>query len=79
MLLFEAYAEHDGETLDNVKWSPPYDTLMQTGNPAKINSVRQACGDRLIETVFNESRLFVVLHVSSQKTSSLSQFSGKLG
>jgi hypothetical protein len=69
-IIVEAYGEHDSDTLGNIKWDPPYDQLIATGDPAKIQTVRAACGDRFIETVFNETRLFLVMHVSSQHESS---------
>jgi hypothetical protein len=50
---------------------------MKTPDSSTLANVRRECGDRYIETVFNESRLFAVLHVSSQQSSSLTQFSGK--
>ena len=75
-IILEAYGEHDSQTINNVKWDPPYDSLITSGNPAKIQQVREACGDRYIETVFNEARLFVVMHVSRQQNSTLTKFSG---
>ena len=76
-IILEAYGEHDSQTINNVKWDAPYDTLVMSANPVKIQRVREACGDRYIQTVFNEARLFVVMHVSRQQTSALTQFSGK--
>jgi hypothetical protein len=60
-----------------VKWDPPYDAMVNSGDPTKLQYVRAACGDRYIETVFNEARLFLVIHVSSQQSSTLTSFSGK--
>jgi len=74
-IIVEAYGEHDGVTIDNVKWDAPYRTLIDSGNPVNIQRVRDACGDRYIQTVFKQTRLFVVLHVSKQMTSSLTAFS----
>lgn len=77
-IIVEAYSERDSETIDNVRWGAPYDSMMASEDPAKIRAVRLACGDRFIQTVFNEVRLFAVMRVSSTKSSSLSQFVGKL-
>jgi hypothetical protein len=74
-IIVEAYGEHDANTINNIQWSPPYKSMIESGDPQKIATVRLACGDRYIETVFNETRLFVVLHVSSQQNSSLTSFS----
>src|ERR1039458_8500123 len=52
--------------------------MLNSGDPVKIQQVREACGDRYIQTVFNEARLFAVLHVSSQQQSGLTQYSGKV-
>jgi hypothetical protein len=77
-IVVEAYSEYPSNTVNNIKWDSPYDTMMSSGNVAKIDQVRQDCGDRYIETVFNEARLFAVLHVSSHVASSLTTFSGKV-
>jgi hypothetical protein len=76
-IVIEAYGEHDSDTIGNVRWDAPYDAMVASGDDTKIRHVRETCGDRFIETVFSEVRLFAVLHVSSQKTSSLTTFSGK--
>jgi len=76
-IILEAYGEHDSQTINNIKWDAPYAALLASADPVKIQQVREACGDRYIQTVFNEARLFVVMHVSRQQTSSLTQFSGK--
>jgi hypothetical protein len=76
-IIVEGYSEHDSDTIGHVKWDPPYDKMIQSGDPQQVRTVRNICGDRFIETVFNEVRLFVVLHVSSQVSSSLTTFSGK--
>lgn len=76
-IIIEAWGEHDSNTVDNIKWDRDYQILMDSGEPAKIQKVREDCGDRYIQTVFNESRLFAVLHVSSSQASSLTRFSGK--
>jgi hypothetical protein len=74
-IVVEAYAERNSSTVDaQPTWISPYREMMATGDPPKIAAVRQICGDRFIQTVFNESRLFAVLHVSSEQTSSLTQF-----
>ncbi|MFM0755149.1 hypothetical protein [Paraburkholderia strydomiana] len=75
-IIIEAYSEADGETVDNPKWDEPYQTLMDSGDISKIRQVREACGDRYIQSVFNERRLYAVMHVSSQIGSSLTKFSG---
>jgi hypothetical protein len=77
-IIVEAYGEHDSQTLNNVQWDPnlPYKAMLDSGDPSKIQQVRNACGDRYIETVFNEVRLFAVLHVSKQQNSTLTTFSG---
>jgi hypothetical protein len=76
-IILEAYSEADGDTLNNVQLMPPYQAMMNSGDPAKIAAVRKICGDRFIETVFRESRLFVVLKVSAQQQSTLTAFSGR--
>lgn len=78
-IIIEAYGEHNGQTVDNIKWDAPYDSFMASGDPVKVQQARQDCGDRYIQTVFYETRLFVVLHVSNRQMSTLSTFSGKLG
>jgi hypothetical protein len=75
-IIVEAYGEHNSETVDHITWDAPYNTMLASGNAAKIQEVREACGDRYIETVFNETRLFAVLHVSKQQNSALTTFSG---
>jgi hypothetical protein len=77
-IIVEGFGEHDSQTINNIKWDPPYDTLVKSGDPVKIQQVREACGDRYIQTVFNEARLFVVMHVSRQQTSTLTKFSGNV-
>ncbi|MBN3760749.1 hypothetical protein [Burkholderia sp. Ac-20365] len=76
-IVIEAYSEFNGETLDNIAWDSPYDGWMASGDPQKIELVRQTCGDSYIETAFNEARLYVVLHVSSKGTTALTTFAGK--
>src|ERR1019366_3615859 len=76
-IVLQAYTESDSDTIDNIKWDSPYDQMIASGDSGKIQAVRLACGDRYIQTVFNEARLFLVLHVSSQKTSALTSFSAK--
>ncbi len=75
-IIVEAYGEHNSETIDHITWDDPYKTMLASGNAAKIQQVREACGDRYIETVFNEARFFAVLHVSKQQNSALTTFSG---
>jgi hypothetical protein len=77
-IVLEAYSEHPALTVDNVQWSTPYKEMIESGDAAKIQQVRQSCGDRFILTVFNEVRLFAVLRVSAQKLSALSTFAGKV-
>jgi hypothetical protein len=74
-IIVEAYGEHDSQTIDNITWDPRYQALLDSGEPAKIQRVREDCGDRYIQTVFNEVRLFAVLHVSKQQSSTLTTFS----
>jgi hypothetical protein len=69
-VVVEAYSEDAGQTLDNINWDPPYDEMMRSGDPMKTQQVRQICGDRFIDSVFNERRLFAVLHVSKSATAS---------
>lgn len=76
-IIIEAYGEHPGKTIDNVKWDDRYQAMLDSGDPVKKQQVRLDCGDRYIKTVFYETRLFAVLHVSSQQNSALTQFSGK--
>jgi hypothetical protein len=76
-IILEAYSEYPSDTIANPDWSAPYAAMMASGDPAKIRQVRETCGDRFIDTVFNEARLFVILHVSSQKSSALTAYSGK--
>lgn len=82
-IIVEAYGEHDSDTINNIKWDPQWDAMIRSGNAAQIQQVRLSCGDRYIQTVFKETRLFAVLHVSSQQYSSLTQLSlqtaGKVG
>jgi hypothetical protein len=73
----EVSGEMDSNLIDNIQWDPEHQALMNSGRPADIQRVRQECGDRFIETVFNQARLFAVLHVSSQIVSALTQFGGK--
>jgi hypothetical protein len=77
-VILEAYSEHPALTVDDVQWNTPYKELIGSGDPNKIKQVRQSCGDRFIQTVFNEVRLFAVLHVSAQKRSDLLTFAGKV-
>jgi hypothetical protein len=75
-IIVEAFAEHDGETLDNIVFDNRHQEMIDSRDPAQIEQVRTDCGDRYIQTVFKETRLFAVLHVSSNQNSSLLQFSG---
>jgi len=75
-IIVESYGQHDGRTLDDVKWNPPYDGMMQSGAPDQIARVRLDCGDRYIESEFYEYRLFVVIHVSKTMNTSLTSYSG---
>jgi hypothetical protein len=77
-IVIEAYSELPSNTIDNVKWDSPYDAMISSGDPTKIQAVRASCGDRYVETVFNEARLFLVMHVSTVQSSSLLTFSGKV-
>ena len=45
-IVVEVYSDRDSDTVDNVKWDAPYDTMIASGNPAKIQTVRASCGDR---------------------------------
>jgi hypothetical protein len=76
-IIVEAFGEHPSQTLNNIDWDKRHSDMLKSADPAAQAAVRVECGDRYIETVFNESRLFAVLHVSSQQNSSLTQFSGK--
>ena len=76
-IVVEAYGEHDSQTVDNIKWDARYQAMLDSGDPAQKQHVRQDCGDRYIKTVFYEVRLFAVLHVSSQQNSALTQFAGE--
>jgi hypothetical protein len=77
-IIIEAYGQHPARTVNNVKWDSKYEAMLNSGDPLQKQQVRQDCGDRYIETVFKETRLFAVLHVSSQQGSSLTQFAGKM-
>jgi len=77
-IVIEAYSELPSNTINNVAWDSPYDAMISSGDPSKIQAVRASCGDRYIETVFNEARLFLVMHVSTVQSSSLLTFSGKV-
>jgi hypothetical protein len=77
-IIVEAYGEHDSDTVNHIKWDPPYAAMVASGDPGRVQQVRKACGDRYIETVFNEIRLFAVMHVSKQQSSSLTTFSYNL-
>ena len=76
-IVIEAYSEKDADTIGNIKWDSPYDKMMTSGDPGKIEQVRATCGDRFIQTVFYEARIFAILHVSSEKNSKLTSYSGK--
>jgi hypothetical protein len=76
-IIIEAYGEHPSNTIDHVTLDPKYEAMLNSGDAAKIQQVRATCGDRYIQTVFNETRLFAVLHVSKQLQSSLTTFAGK--
>jgi hypothetical protein len=76
-IVVEAYSERPSQTLNNIDWDAVHKPMAASVDPAVQHQLRSQCGDRYIETVFNEIRLFAVLHVSSQKSSSLTQFSGK--
>jgi hypothetical protein len=76
-IIVEAYGQHPYRTVNNVKWDPKYQVMLDSGDPVQKQQVRQDCGDRYVETVFKETRLFAVMHVSSQQNSSLTQFAGK--
>src|SRR5262249_32382743 len=54
-IIVEAYGEHDSQTVDNIAWDIKYQTKLDSNDPAKIQEVRRDCGDRYIQTVFNES------------------------
>jgi hypothetical protein len=77
-IILEAYAEHESNTINNISWDSPYAEMVKSEDPSQIQKVRLACGDRYIQTVFNEARLFAVLHVSSTQASALTAFGGKV-
>jgi hypothetical protein len=75
-IIVETHGEVDSQTLGNIKWDEPYKARVESGDPEKIRQVRRDCGDRFIQTVFKQKRLFVVLGVSSQQSSMLTTFRG---
>jgi hypothetical protein len=64
--------------LNNIDWDSVHKPMMASGDSAQIRRVREQCGDRFIRVVFNQSRLFAVLHVTYQQNSSLNTLMGKL-
>jgi hypothetical protein len=76
-IVVEAYGEHDAETINHPTWDPSYATKLASEDPVAVQQVREECGDRYIQTVFYETRLFAVLHVSHTVKSDLLNFAGK--
>ena len=82
-IVIEASSESNSRTIDNIQWTQPWAAKMASRDPVLLQESRQACGDRFVQTVFNDVRLFAVLHVHSDKQSALTQLSygvnGKIG